>query len=239
MNQSLVWKEKSSPDVLKKTMQDPAKKKILVVAILASIAQIGFFYLFFSPSKDLISVAVATKSLSQGEILEESSVRFKKVVSSEFVEQFISESHFLDLVGSPVSVSVSEGEVITRALIGHSLKSSSVPSKIPPGKRLFVLNLNLAALGALLRAGDHVDIVAASQDSDRTSVRIIMENISLVGVGTSNLSGEDRQDESASSVSFYVTTDEAKELIKLQNKVQFSVILRNPNDISTTDAFGK
>ncbi|WGL60197.1 hypothetical protein QEJ31_01085 [Pigmentibacter sp. JX0631] len=164
-----------------------------------------------------------------GEPLTEDNI----VVSSEKIEDisnFIQKNNNLNFfLGKKTAIDLDENNYIFNANI-QTKDKNSIPEKIPYGKRLFVLELELGAIAKSLRTGDKVDIIANLDiPGFGKATEVILQNIQLIGLEEKNKYYRSRYN-SSNSISFYLTPEEIKIILFMKRYANFSLALRNPND---------
>ena len=114
-----------------------------------------------------------------------------------------------------------------------SFQKNSLPEKIPFGKRLYVLDVNLGTLSSILKVGDKIDLTAYLDiPSFGKATETILNGIQIIGIGN-QMDNSREKSGNANSLSFYLYPEEVKILSFMKQYSHFSVSLRNPNDNST------
>jgi len=123
---------------------------------------------------------------------------------------------------------VPEGMPLSADLLSEDPVLPVDVAAIPPGRVLFPLPVKLGALGALLEAGQKVDVVAHMALPEVGVVtETLLEAIAVVGVGEGfEVQGRSRGD----VVSFHLKPEEMKLLVHAQKFSEFHLALRNPKE---------
>nr|BFD31879.1 hypothetical protein GTC16762_14970 [Pigmentibacter ruber] len=176
-----------------------------------------------------IKVVKSKGKINPGETLTDDNL----VISSEKIEDiinFIEKNNNIDLfMGKKAITDIEENSYIFNSSV-FAKDKNSIPDKIPYGKRLFVLELELGAIAKSLRTGDRVDIIANLDIPNfGKATEVILQNIQLIGIDEKNRTFRSRYN-SNNSISFYLTPEEIKIILFMKRYANFSLSLRNPND---------
>ncbi|MGY3804880.1 hypothetical protein ACWNT8_12495 [Pigmentibacter ruber] len=176
-----------------------------------------------------IKVVKSKGKINPGETLTDDNL----VISSEKIEDiinFIEKNNNIDLfMGKKAITEIEENSYIFNSSV-FAKDKNSIPDKIPYGKRLFVLELELGAIAKSLRTGDRVDIIANLDIPNfGKATEVILQNIQLIGIDEKNRTFRSRYN-SNNSISFYLTPEEIKIILFMKRYANFSLSLRNPND---------
>lgn len=177
-----------------------------------------------------VSVYFANRNLSAGSALGLADVEKRLVDASSLSDAFITSDEWKKFEGRRISGGLSQGSPIPRALLTSEFLARSAPERIPPGKRLFVLGVSLGELYSILKPGDKVDVLANLDlpQVGRTT-ETLLEAAEVVGIGD-DVTGENPDVRTRTSLSFHVTPDELKLLTYAEEFARFEVVLRNPNE---------
>ncbi len=136
------------------------------------------------------------------------------------------------ILGKRILVDLKAGDPILLSAVQGSSADSRMSEKIPPGKRLFTLTVSdLAASKGFIKPNDKVDILAHMNVEGRgTTTFTILQDINLVSVGDSTVLDSNGKS-SGSEISFFVDATRMEMLSFAQKQGQFSLALRNPQDI--------
>ena len=117
------------------------------------------------------------------------------------------------------------------SMITDAVNRQSFAHKIPIGKRLFTLEVNLnEGPSGSINPGDHVDIIANMNfEKKGTTLFTLLENIIVTAVGDVTDPGKKIE---ANAISFFVDPKELERLHFAQTYGTFFISLRNPYDKS-------
>lgn len=174
-------------------------------------------------------VLVSKVKIERGELLDPKKFQAYSVQNSELVDAFVTVDELQKYTGRRFLASLKKGEPMPKAMLLTDFEQKSAPERIPPGKRLFVLQANLGELARVLKPDDHIDLVATMNlPGVGETTKTFLENVTLVSV-----SDEDKKNgHFGNAISLYVTPKEAEFLTFVQKQASFSVVLRNPGDSS-------
>lgn len=210
------------------------EKKIIipiVISFFGAVFQCSLISKKTNDGKNLVFIASAKRNISRGDALNASQIELLEVQNSELVNEFLTEDDIEKYLDKRLLVNVSSGTPISKNYFNTSHLIKSTPEKIPPGKRLFLLEVNFSTLEEVINPHDHVDIVADLQlpEIGQTTFTIL-ENMNVIGIGNEIEGIEVEQKNRNNLLSFYVTQKEAELLTFAKKYGSFSVILRNPLD---------
>lgn len=233
------WKRESETGVVTPILsfkilnKNKNKKTIFSIGLFITLIQFGVLCVFstgFNTSDEnkQTTVAVAAKTFRKGTILNENMIEMKPKLVGDLKDYLLSESVVREFIGLSLSQEIKEGEPFFKN--NFYLKAQKTfPESIPLGKRLFVLNVDLAGVLQNIQIGDRVDVVAHMDiPSFGKATEVVLDGVRVVGVGRqtnkSDLSKSDSQ------LSFFVSPEEVKILSFMKAYAVFSIVLRNPED---------
>ena len=120
----------------------------------------------------MITVVKAKSQLSGGTVLSTSDLVLGKVVAADAPEGALTDPNVL--VGKTLAAPVAEDQMMTL------LTAAAAPAAVPAGHVIAPLRLADAALAALLRPGDVVDVVAVDVEAKQAAV--VAANVRVVTV---------------------------------------------------------
>jgi Flp pilus assembly protein CpaB len=110
----------------------------------------------------MITVVKAKSQLAGGTVLSASDLILEPVVASDVPEGVLTDPN--DLVDKTLAAPVAGNQMMTQ------LATTAARTSVPPGHVIAPLRLADAALAALLRPGDVVDVVAADTQAEQGTV---------------------------------------------------------------------
>lgn len=171
------------------------------------------------------AVITANQDLNPGDVLDSSNTKIAYLDVSESKKSFILNSEFNGFSGSKIQIRAEKGSPILKNMIQNRESNQSLQEKIPPGKRLFVLDMDLGSMASMIQVDDKVDIIAHMDIPDfGKATETILDGISVVQIDDDH------------SLSFYLTPEEIKILAFMKPYSSFSVAIRNPNDHMTKES---
>lgn len=211
----------------------------IVFSILATFFQLFIFWIISDRSSlvqnDPIAVMVATKNLIRGDAVTSDNFKAVLVKPSEILAAVVKQSDFEAFKGRKLAVAVGIHNALPKIALFSDLQQRSMPELIPPGKRLFKLQASLGALANVLKPGDRVDVIAVMELPQVGRItETLLEAQDVIGIGD-NLLDDKTEGNRGDDLSFFVTLEQFKLLTYASNFAQFSIALRNPNDISQSD----
>jgi Flp pilus assembly protein CpaB len=155
---------------------------------------------------------------------------FIAVSKGEWTKDLITPAHTKLLTNRALRFGVVPGQLLSTKLFLGPRADTSISTKIPTGKRLMILGVEMSGLQTVLHPGSLVDIVADLDLPEKGKVTgVVAESVTLNGIGD-DIAGVGSDSRSTQTVSFFVTPDEFNFFAFLKDKGRFSVALRNPND---------
>lgn len=177
-------------------------------------------------------VYVAERDLPAGTIVDRAAFGQAEMLVSNMTANTVDGRAFDAVLGRRISIEMKAGDPLLLAAV-EGASTSTVAAKIPPGKRLATLEIaDKAAGNGWVKPNDHVDIVVSMEIPGRGKTTFtMMQDVTLVSVGKATV-WENGVSAQGSEVGFYVTLEELEFLRFAQAKGEFSLALRNPNDVS-------
>lgn len=227
----IKWEDYKNETLKEKNITHKKLLKSIILCILLTIFQISFIYTLqnfnFAPSRN-ISVVTLNRSMKMGEIISPQDIIYTNI-SFNAIKEFFNNNSDLDyFIGKKLITNVNENNFILRNFVQGHIKST-LTDKIPYGKRLFVLEMELGSIAKSLKTGDRIDIIAnLDLPGFGKATEVILQNIQLIAIDEKNKNNLALSNNN--SISFYLTPEEIKIILFMKRYAQFSIALRNPND---------
>jgi Flp pilus assembly protein CpaB len=193
------------------------RRKLAVLAALAAV--LTGLAAMSSEGPPTLTVVRASSELAGGTLLDSSDLELARVVAREAPEG--ATGAIEDLVGQRLAAPVAEGQILTPlALVAAS-------ADVGKGRVVAPLRLSDADLAALLRAGDVVDVIAASDQSAEAGsspvgARVVAQAVRVVTVPEPM----DDTEASGALVLLEVTAETAQALAQAAATASLTVIWR-------------
>ncbi len=230
--QNIIWEENEHENPQKKNNAHKNFLKTLVICVILTSFQLIFISLiqhFTINSKSSLSGITLKRNLKVGDIISAQDIGYSEISFNSIKEVFANNSDLDYFIGKRLINNLNENSFILNNFVQNPLKNS-LPDKIPYGKRLFVLDMELGSIAKSLRTGDRVDIIANLDiPGFGKATEIILHNIQLIGIDEKNKNNLSVYN-SNNPISFYLTPEEIKIILFMKKYAQFSIALRNPND---------
>lgn len=243
---TVLWEEQknqvemSTTQVIEKIATDKGlnvnRKRLLTSLLLGAFVTACQVWLLWRPDRGLensgeIRVVVASSIIPREVKLADAQVHSAVVPLNNITKHLLSTTEFEQFKERNILVEIPVGSPIPRVAIQNDFQHKSVPEKIPPGKRLFILNVEIGQLSGILKPGDRVDVVAdLTLPNFGPSTKTLLENVVVVGVGKDIAGISKGAGGGGNAISFYVSPKEAEFLMFTKKYASFSVVLRNPRD---------
>ncbi len=218
------------------------QKKFFLPISLAFVATILQLFLLkscqfiekSSTDKKMQAILFSNKNIQKGESLNEENTKIIYFEAGDQTENFILNSEFQKFRDHPLKINLEKNSPLLKQFIEKEAKNLSLPEKIPYGKRFYGIEVDLASLPTLIKAGDRVDLIAHMDiNGFGKATETILSGVKVVGIGN------DRDEQFASQntniLNFYLTPEEVKIISFMKPYSQFTVALRNPNDDSLSE----
>jgi len=167
---------------------------------------------------------VAKSKISKGEVLSIENTTLVSLVLKKSASYFVQNSEFSAFNGLIVREDIEENQIISK---GSLFIQDSIESKIPKGKRLYILDVPIGPIVSILKENDSIDLIAQMDiPGFGHMTETILEAVKLIDISENIESSAD----DAKYLSFYLTPDEVKILAFMKPYAQFSVVLRNSFD---------
>lgn len=172
-------------------------------------------------------VVVATRDLPEGVEIDRAAVSIEQwplatVPAGAFAE--------LDSVaGRVTSVPVFQGEPMVPGRLAPHGTGPGLELKIPPGQRAMAVRINdVAGISGLIQPNSRVDVLVTIRASDSESqvAKVFMENMRVLGVGTTIQRDASGKAIHATTVTLSVTPEESERLAVAMNEGTIQLVLR-------------
>lgn len=214
----------------RKTNKQKKYLKLLFFALFITFIQ---FFIFKScvnsnssgNNQKKYAVIFAKDEMTTGSLLEESNTKIVYMDVLNARSSFILNSELSQFLGSKLLINADKNTPILKNMIKNDISGKTIQEKIPPGKRLFILDVELGSLASIIQINDKIDIIAHMDIPEFGKVtETILDGISVVRI------------EEDHAIGFYLTPDEIKILSFMKPYSSFSVAIRNPNDHLTEES---
>ena len=180
------------------------------------------------------AVVIAKQNIDQGDSLSEENTKLVYLDLGESKQKFILNSEFRQYIGHKTKIHIEEKTPILKEFVINNSKDLSLPEKIPHGKRFYTIDVDLSSISSMVKVGDRVDIIAHMDiNGFGKATETILNRIKIIGIG--NNFEEKSSNPEANTLSFYLTPEEVKIISFMKSYSQFTVALRNPNDLDLSD----
>ncbi|HAZ11371.1 MAG: Flp pilus assembly protein CpaB [Bdellovibrionales bacterium GWA2_49_15] len=233
---------------LKKTPLWRIESLLIVLAFILSIVsgllRKGYENQKISYYKDLNkteSIVVWAEDMNRDTLVGKQHLTVKNFLAVNVTPNMIQGSQYERILNRRLLLDVKKGDPFLLTSMADSGKDA-IAMKIPLGKRFYTMTINDKMLSqGWVRPNDHVDIVTTMSLPVRGETTFsLLQNVTLVTVGKST-SWSTAKGQTGSEIGFFVTPDEFELLSFAEKKGNFSLSLRNPEDLSTsleTDGLG-
>lgn len=212
-----------------------ARHRRIVAAGCASLAVVIALSGLTPSRPPTVQVVAAARDLASGAVLKPDDVRWVTLpVTAEPAGAFTA---MADVVGRPAAGPIRRGEPITdvRLVGGHLAGAGAGTPLAPPGEGLVATPVRLADVqaAALLRVGEHVDVLAATASSGVTSAPtlavVVATDARVVAAPSSSADGQGALGSSADGggalVVLATTTEQARALAQAELTARLSAVV--------------
>jgi len=203
-------------------------RRIVAAGCVAFAAAVGLSNL--TPAKPAtVRVVAAARDLTAGAIVQPDDVRWVALpVAAEPAGAFTA---MPDVVGHAAAGAIRSGEAITDVRLDGG--SAAYAPLAPPGDGLVATPVRLAdgQAAALLRVGEHVDVLAATPSSGATSAvaaTVVADDVQVIAMPAAVNGGNANLDAAASDGALVVlatTPDQAKALAQAELNARLSAVV--------------
>ena len=168
-------------------------------------------------------------------------LRIKEFPANYLPPRYIKEDFRDDIVGQTTNVSIKKGSPVLTSDLASAQDEARLSQIIQDEMRALALPVNeVNTFGGLLRPKDHVDVLGTFQKpgSGRIETVTLLQNVTVLAVGSKLGSGREgvvsRVHSSVSrntTVTVLVSPEEAELLVFAQDRGEFSLTMRNEEDV--------
>jgi Flp pilus assembly protein CpaB len=181
---------------------------------------------------------IVKKDVARGQVLDADALDVALIPAAYSDPRRIPAREREALVGIVVSVGVKAGEGLYWSdVAGGEQAGAHLAEVIPAGRRAFRLAPTANPFGALVEAGDLVDVLCAGS----TATHTVLERALVLAVGE-KVARHEVQTKSKTArsdgLSLSVLPEEAEALLAAEKSCQLKVVLRSPEDLSTRPKLG-
>jgi len=176
--------------------------RIIILLIAVGAGGLAFWLVFDAPQRDAVATAnvpvvqatvevlVAAIDLSQGQVLEQKSLRWqswpKDAVSAGFVSREATPDALASFTGALVRSRFVAGEPIREQKLSHG-SAGMLAALLPPGKRAIAIRVSAeSAAGGFILPNDRVDVIqnitTSSDGRPENRSRTLLRNVRVLAV---------------------------------------------------------
>jgi pilus assembly protein CpaB len=142
------------------------------------------------------------------------------------------------VVGKAALVSIEKGSAVRPTDIGQPTAKLGLAYAIPSYMRAITVAVDdVSGLAGFLKPGDHVDVIAAFENNQRSAAKTILQDVELLALGKSV--GEEKATEKSgrptsfekTTATLIVTPKEAERLVLADTQGKLRLVLRSPGDM--------
>lgn len=175
-------------------------------------------------------VLVARRNLQGDEVISDDNTRVRYMSVGESQNIFLLNSQWSQVKGLKTNQKIPQDTPLLSLFFDKNTLQKSATQKIPSGKRLYELDLNLGNLGYFLKVHDTIDVIGEIALPDKPKVTLtLLSGVNVIGIGD-HFDGENHGENSDTSLSFYLTPQEIQVLSLIKPYTNFSISIRNPNE---------
>jgi pilus assembly protein CpaB len=236
---------------------ETVNRKIILIALFMSFVTTFLIYFYIKGGtvknqivkEDTVKVFVASKTLPVKHKIVEGDFVIKDVPNN-----FVNKSAVKDekgIIGKMTRDTILEGEqIVSDRLVGDD--KMDLVYNVPEGKRALSINVNeQIAVSNLIRPGDYVDVIAnfeKEEIEDRNDIIIYprmtktaLENVLVLALGQEQnieMEKDAKASETARTVTFALTPEEAERLVYISEFATLRLALRSVGDTGTKKTQG-
>lgn len=223
-------------------------RKVLWIAIACgALAALLLFLYINSVNKsygEMITVVVANRTLNPGEKLDEKAVRFEQRPADFVNNDFIAPRDQAIILDKEVKTSIPNGQPILWSYLEYQnsfgVLSSGLEAKNTERAVAIAVD-EIKSVGGHIKPGDRVDVIATFTVPNKTAnsmpdmkTKTLLQCVTVLAVGANTGDGQVLYREAPSSVTLKLAPEEADLIIFAEKYGQLTLVLRSPNDLSTT-----
>lgn len=225
-------------------------RRAFVIALLCAGFAVGLFLLYLKKFEEessggpRVRVLVALRALERGKPLTEDALTVREIPQAYVEDRSIREIDKAKVLGLRLGGLVQAQQTLMWTDLGGSEEHPELSALVQPGRRALTLQFRDHGVGAMLRPGDYVDVIAVMPDSGGASAeartaRVLLQRVLVLAVGDS-LSVEPADDKSPHGaglgrLTLSVTLPEAQMLVLASERGVLSTALRGVDDNHTSE----
>ncbi len=188
-----------------------------------------------------IPILVARDDIAAFSAISGVQLRVKEFPANYLPPRFIKEDYRDDIVGQTTNVTIKKGSPVLTSDLASTDDEARLSQIIQDEMRALALPVNeVNTFGGLLRPKDHVDVLGTFQKPGSGSIETVtlLQNVTVLAVGSKLGSGREgvaskvrRSMGRNTTVTVLVTPEEAELLVFAQDRGEFSLTMRNEEDV--------
>ena len=188
-----------------------------------------------------LNILVARQDIPAFTPIAGTQLRIKSFPTNYLPPRYIREELQDDIVGQTTTVTIKKGTPVLTSDFDNSDDEARLSQIIQEEMRALALPVNEGnRFGGLLQPKDHVDVLGTFQKPGSGSIETVtlLQNVTVLAVGSKLGSGRDdvqgkRKGSSSrnTTVTVLVTPEEAEMLVFAQDRGEFSLTMRNKEDV--------
>jgi pilus assembly protein CpaB len=191
------------------------------------------------PEGEVYSVAVATRDLAVGAIVQEEDVRLVSWPSEAIPAGYA--ASVSDVVGRGVITSVRLNEPLLQSKLAELGSGGGLPITIPAGMRAVSVRVDdVIGVAGFVLPSTRVDVLVTltPPGSQDPASRVILQNVNAVAAGQEIQRDEDGTPMTVTVITLLVTPEDAERLVLAASQGRIQMALRNTLDVDTTNTSG-
>ena len=186
-----------------------------------------------------VSVVVAERDILPGQPLTRSDIMPVEIPKRALAPSTITAEHGTELLGQSLVRPRRAGEQLSWFDVAE--RGRGLASAVPAGHRAVTVSVDeRGGLSGMLKPNDRVDVLfivsqppAKENGAEKVSARLLLPNVTVLAVG--GRTGLDAPaEDSYGTVTLACTPEESAALALAQSKGELTLVLRNPEDASST-----
>lgn len=188
-----------------------------------------------------IQILVAREDIAAFTTITGTKLRVKEFPANYLPPRYIKEDFRDDIVGQTTHVTIKKGSPVLTSDLAATQDEARLSQIIQDEMRALALPVNeVNTFGGLLQPKDHVDVLGTFQKPGSGSIetRTLLQNVTVLAVGNKLGSGREGLASKArkavarnTTVTVLVTPEEAELLVFAQDRGEFSLTMRNKEDV--------
>lgn len=223
-------------------------RKVLWIALACgALAALLLFLYINSVNKsygEMVPVVVASRTLNPGDKLDEKAVRFEHRPADFVNVDFVGPRDQTVILGKEIKTLVPAGQPILWSYLEYQdsfgVLSSGLDAKSTERAVAIAVD-EIKGVGGHLKPGDRVDVIGTFTVPNKTAngmpdmkTKTLLQCVTVLAVGSNAGNGQTLYREAPSSVTLKLAPEEADLVIFAEKYGQLTLVLRSPDDVSTT-----